>query len=105
MILIGQYDSPFVRRVGIALTLYELPFEHWPWSTFGDADRLVAYNPLLRVPVLVTDDGDILLDSWLPAFPTRRSASSTKMFCMITHPHSGSSAANGRLRQRCPRWN
>jgi glutathione S-transferase len=63
MILIGQYDSPFVRRVGIALTLYELPFEHWPWSTFGDADRLIAYNPLLRVPVLVTDDGDTLLDS------------------------------------------
>ena len=27
MILIGQYDSPFVRRVGIALSLYELPFE------------------------------------------------------------------------------
>jgi len=25
MILIGQYDSPFVRRVGIALTLYDLP--------------------------------------------------------------------------------
>lgn len=63
MILIGQYDSPFVRRVGIALMLYDLPFEHWPWSTFGDADRLQAYSPLLRVPVLVADDGDILLDS------------------------------------------
>jgi len=25
MILIGQYDSPFVRRVGIALTLYGIP--------------------------------------------------------------------------------
>ena len=30
MILIGQYDSPFVRRVGIALTLYGLPFRHEP---------------------------------------------------------------------------
>ena len=28
MILIGQYDSPFVRRVGIALTLYGMKFEH-----------------------------------------------------------------------------
>jgi hypothetical protein len=28
MILIGQLDSPFARRVGIALTLYGLPFEH-----------------------------------------------------------------------------
>jgi glutathione S-transferase len=30
MILIGQYDSPFVRRVGIALTLYGITFEHQP---------------------------------------------------------------------------
>jgi glutathione S-transferase len=30
MILIGQYDSPFVRRVGIALTLYGMKFEHRP---------------------------------------------------------------------------
>lgn len=63
MILIGQYDSPFVRRVGIALTLYELPFEHRPWSTFGDAEKLRAYNPLTRVPTLVLDDGDVLIES------------------------------------------
>jgi hypothetical protein len=30
MILIGQYDSPFVRRVGIALALYSISFEHRP---------------------------------------------------------------------------
>jgi glutathione S-transferase len=63
MILIGQYDSPFVRRVGIALRLYELPFEHRPWSSFGDADKIRAYNPLTRVPTLVLDDGEALLDS------------------------------------------
>lgn len=63
MILIGQYDSPFVRRVGIALRLYDLPFEHRPWSSFGDADKLRAYNPLTRVPTLVLDDGDVLVDS------------------------------------------
>ena len=40
MILIGQYDSPFVRRVGIALRLYDLPFRHEPWSAFGDADNV-----------------------------------------------------------------
>jgi hypothetical protein len=28
MILIGQYDSPFVRRVAIALRPYGLPFGH-----------------------------------------------------------------------------
>ncbi len=63
MILIGQYDSPFVRRVGIALTLYAVPFEHRPWSTFGEADKLRPYNPLTRVPTLVLDDGDVLIES------------------------------------------
>ena len=63
MILIGQYDSPFVRRVGVALTLYGMAFEHQPWSSFGDADRLRAFNPLTRVPTLVLDDGFVLVDS------------------------------------------
>jgi len=63
MILIGQYDSPFVRRVGIALTLYGLSFEHRPWSAFGDADKLRVYNPLTRVPTLVLDDGTSLIES------------------------------------------
>lgn len=63
MILIGQYDSPFVRRVGIALRLYRLPFEHRPWSVFGDAEKLRALNPLIRVPTLVLHDGTILSDS------------------------------------------
>ena len=63
MILIGQYDSPFVRRVGIALTLYGLPFEHRPWSTFGDADKIAPYNSLRRVPTLVLDNGEALIES------------------------------------------
>ena len=63
MILIGQYDSPFVRRIGIALTLYEISFEQWPWSIFGDADKLQAYNPLIRVPTLILDNGEVLIES------------------------------------------
>lgn len=63
MILIGQYDSPFVRRVGIALTLYGMNYEQWPWSSFGDADRIRAYNPLTRVPTMLLDDGTVLTDS------------------------------------------
>lgn len=63
MILIGQYDSPFVRRVGLALTLYGHAFEHRPWSSFGDVEKLIALNPLARVPTLVTDPGDVLTDS------------------------------------------
>ena len=62
MFLIGQYDSPFVRRTAVALKLYDIPFEHRPWSTFGDADKIAPYNPLLRVPVLVLDDGEALVE-------------------------------------------
>ncbi len=63
MLLIGQYDSPFVRRVAIALRLYGVAFDHAPWSTFGDAGKIAAYNPLIRVPTLVFDDGVALMDS------------------------------------------
>ncbi len=63
MILIGQYDSPFVRRVAIAMRLYGLPFEHKPWSTFGDRDRLAEFNPLSRVPTLVLDNGEVAIEA------------------------------------------
>jgi glutathione S-transferase len=63
MILIGQYDSPFVRRVAVALRLYGFDFEHRPWSTFGDADKIAPFNPLRRVPTLVLDDGEVLIES------------------------------------------
>lgn len=63
MILIGQYDSPFVRRVAIALRLYKMAFEHRPWSTFGDGDKIAPFNPLRRVPTLVLFDGEVLIDS------------------------------------------
>ena len=55
MFLIGQYDSPFVRRTAIAMRLYGVAFEHRPWSTFGEGDKIAPYNPLRRVPTLVLD--------------------------------------------------
>ncbi len=63
MILIGQYDSPFVRRVAIALRVYGFTYEHRPWSVFADAGSIVSYNPLIRVPTLVLDDGEVLIES------------------------------------------
>ncbi|HLZ05133.1 MAG TPA: glutathione S-transferase family protein [Bradyrhizobium sp.] len=65
MFLIGQYDSPFVRRVAIAMRLYGVAFEHKPWSTFGDADKIAPYNPLRRVPTLVLDSGEALIESFI----------------------------------------
>lgn len=63
MILIGQYDSPFVRRVAIAMRLYGIAYEHRPWSTFGDAESIAPFNPLRRVPTLVLDNGESLIES------------------------------------------
>jgi glutathione S-transferase len=65
MILIGQYDSPFVRRVAIALALRGLAFEHRPWSTFREADKFRHLGPLTKVPTLALDDGTVLVDSHL----------------------------------------
>ncbi len=63
MLLIGMFDSPFVRRVAITMKLMELPFEHANWSIGRDFDRIREYNPLGRVPALVTDEGEKLLES------------------------------------------
>jgi glutathione S-transferase len=63
MILVGQYDSPLVRRVAISLHLLELPFTRNPLSVFGDADAMRAINPLGRIPSLVLDDGEVVIDS------------------------------------------
>jgi glutathione S-transferase len=64
MKLIGQFDSPFVRRVGIAMHLYGVPYEHVPWSVWADADRLALHNPLRRVPTLLLADGTALVESF-----------------------------------------
>lgn len=63
MILIGQYDSPFVRRVAIALKLYGFDYEHRPWSVFGNADEIAALNPTRRVPTFIDADGEVLTES------------------------------------------
>ena len=63
MILIGQYDSPFVRRVAIALHHYGFAFERRVLSVFRDFDDMLAINPLGKVPSLVLDDGETLFES------------------------------------------
>ena len=63
MLLIGMFDSPFVRRVAITMKFLEIPFEHANWSVGKDFDRIREYNPLGRVPTLVTDDDEKLMES------------------------------------------
>jgi glutathione S-transferase len=91
MLLIGMFDSPFVRRVAVTMKLSGIEFEHANWSVGKDFDRIREYNPLGRVPTLVLPSGETLFESaaildyldeylgveraWLPASgPDRRQA-------------------------------
>lgn len=65
MILIGRYLSPFVRRVGVTLNWLEIPFEHRSLSPAKDAVDIRPFNPMNKVPALVLDDGEILVESTL----------------------------------------
>jgi glutathione S-transferase len=61
--LIGQFDSPFVRRVAITMHYYDIPYEHHNWSVFADRDEVIELNPLCRVPVLQIDSDETLIES------------------------------------------
>jgi glutathione S-transferase len=63
VILVGQYDSPYVRRVAVTLHLYGMPFTRNAISVFGDAAEMARIHPLVRIPSLVLDDGEVLIDS------------------------------------------
>jgi glutathione S-transferase len=63
MILVGQYDSPVTRRIAIALNHYGMPFLRDTRSIFGDAAAVGKISPLARIPALVLDDGEVLIDS------------------------------------------
>ncbi|HMW16793.1 MAG TPA: glutathione S-transferase family protein [Accumulibacter sp.] len=61
--LLGLYDSPFVRRVAITMTLYRIPFEHLSLSVFRDMEAMRPINPLFKVPLLTLPDGETLYES------------------------------------------
>ena len=63
MQLIGMLDSPYVRRVAIALIIAKTPFIHRPISLFRHIDQFSKLNPLLKAPTLLTEDGVALMDS------------------------------------------
>jgi glutathione S-transferase len=63
VILVGQYDSPYVRRVAVSLRVLGLFYEHDTRSVFGDFDDMRQTNPLGRIPSLILDGGEVLIDS------------------------------------------
>lgn len=65
MQLIGMLDSPYVRRVAIALNHKSIPFEHRFLSVFRDMEAFSQINPLIKAPTLICDGGEVLMDSTL----------------------------------------
>jgi glutathione S-transferase len=63
MILVGQYDSPYVRRVAVSLRTLGFAYQHDTRSVFADFDAMRKVNPLGRIPSLVLDRGEVLIDS------------------------------------------
>ena len=63
MILIGRNVSPFVRRVASVMRLLKIDFEQRFLATADSIQDIAKFNPLGRVPSLVLDDSEILIDS------------------------------------------
>ena len=63
MLLIGVNRSPYTRRVAITLEIYGVPYQQQALSGFGNRAEVRAKNPLGRIPALVLDDGEVLVDS------------------------------------------
>ncbi len=63
MILIGRNMSPFVRRTAASLNLLGLHYVQRPFSTAQNGEEIRSFNPLGRVPALVMEDGEVLVDS------------------------------------------
>jgi glutathione S-transferase len=63
VILLGTNQSPFTRRVAIAMQLLGIDYERRLWNTQKHAAELRHYNPMVRAPTLILDDGTMLVDS------------------------------------------
>ena len=63
MKLVGLFDSPYVRRVALSMRLQGFAFEHVALSVFRHIDEMRKFNPLVKVPMLITDGGEKLIES------------------------------------------
>lgn len=63
MKLIGNYTSPFVRKISVIMLEKGLTFEFVNDSPWQEASLVADYNPLGKVPALVADDGSTWYNS------------------------------------------
>lgn len=63
MKLIGNYTSPYVRKISVLLLEKGITFEFVNQSPWHEESHVKDYNPLGKVPALVTDAGNIWYNS------------------------------------------
>ena len=63
MKLVGSYTSPFVRKISVLLLEKGITFEFVNEQPYNAENGVAQYNPLGKVPALVTDDGEYWFDS------------------------------------------
>ncbi len=64
MKLLGGFLSPYVRRTAVSLNLMGLAWDSEAISVWDDPNAIKQHNPLVRVPTLLTDDGEALVESY-----------------------------------------
>jgi glutathione S-transferase len=63
MKLVGPWLSGFTRRTAITMKLLGIPFEHLDLNAYVDKEAVRRYSPMGKVPALVLDNGEVLIDS------------------------------------------
>src|SRR5471030_2492123 len=63
MKLIGSYTSPYVRKISVMLLEKGIPFDFINDVPHEPGCKITQFNPLGKVPALVTDDGEVFYDS------------------------------------------
>jgi glutathione S-transferase len=63
MKLVGPWLSGFTRRTGITMRLLDIPFEHLNLNAYAQKEEVRRYSPMGKVPALVLDSGESLIDS------------------------------------------
>lgn len=63
MKLIGSLTSPYVRKIRVLLLEKGIPFEFVNDPPWEPGNHVADFNPLGKVPALVTDEGEVFFDS------------------------------------------
>jgi glutathione S-transferase len=63
MKLLGHDGSPYVRKVRLVLEEKRIPYEYVHARSSEPGSPVPDYNPLAKIPVIVTDAGKVVYDS------------------------------------------